>query len=75
MDIDKAVKLSYDLRRQTRWGRSLRADVEGGRLVFSGGTQGVHSIDVGVSSLARVLAHWEGYCENNGCRRRASARP
>lgn len=66
MDIDKAIKLSYDLRRHSRWGRLLRADVEGDRIVFSGGSQGTHSIDVGVSSLARVLAHWEGYCEQNG---------
>ncbi len=63
----KAQKLAYDLRRQTLFGRVvLRADVVGDRIVFSGGRQGSHSIDIGVSSQARVLAHWEGYCENNG---------
>lgn len=67
MDIDKAIKLSFDLRRQTRSGSvKLRADVKDGRMVFSGGSQGVHSVDLRVSTLARVLAHWEGYCENNG---------
>lgn len=67
MDIVKATKLSFDLRRQTCSGSvKLRADVEDGRMVFSGGSQGVHSIDLGVSTPRRVLAHWEGYCENDG---------
>jgi hypothetical protein len=66
MTEDAALELSYDLRRQTRGGHRLRADVKGGRIVFSGGNRGTHSIDIGASSQARVLAHWEGYCENNG---------
>lgn len=61
-----AVALEH-LRRQSRSGSlKLRADLKDGRIVFSGGTQGVHSIDAGLSSAQRVLAHWEGYCENNG---------
>jgi len=67
MDMQKARKLSYDLRRQTTWGSmKLRADIEGDRIVFSGGKHGTHSLAVDVSSQARILAHWEGYCENNG---------
>ncbi len=66
METTAAYKLSFDLRRETRGGIKLRADVKDGRIVFSGGSQGVHSIDVGISSQARILAHWDGYCENNG---------
>lgn len=36
------------------------------RVVFEGGAKGPHSLDVGVSSPERVLAHWSGYCEANG---------
>ena len=35
------------------------------RVVFTGGAQGEHSIDLSVSSEARIQAHWEGYCEMN----------
>ena len=66
MDTAAAIKLSYDLRRcNLTGGFVLRADVKDGRIVFSGGTQGEHSIAVDVSSKERILAHWEGYCENN----------
>jgi hypothetical protein len=66
MDIVAATKLSYDLRRQNGGAFVLRADVEGDRIVFSGGLQGTHSLAVDVSTRERVLAHWEGYCANNG---------
>lgn len=36
------------------------------RIVFSGAKSGEHSLDVYASDEARVLAHWAGYCENNG---------
>ncbi len=36
------------------------------RIVFRGGKNGDHSIDVSVSDVERVLAHWDGYCEANG---------
>jgi hypothetical protein len=36
------------------------------RVVFEGGKNGPHSVDVGVSSEERVLAHWAGYCAANG---------
>ena len=47
-------------------GRARWAFVPGGRVVFSGGLKGDHSIDLLASSPERVLAHWEGYCEANG---------
>lgn len=54
-------KLLSNLRRG-----ALRASLRDGRVVFSGGSQGEHSISLDVSSRARILAHWEGYCEANG---------
>ena len=42
--------------------------VDGGRIVFTGGRFGEHSLDVRVSSRERVLAHWAGYCEANDAR-------
>ena len=67
MDTAAMQKLALGLRRQARWADlKLRADVKEDRIVFSGGQQGSHSLDVAASSRARVLAHWEGYCEQNG---------
>ena len=66
MDTAAATKLAFDLRRQNGGSFKLRADVVGDRIVvFSGGTQGSHSLALDVSSKARILAHWEGYCESN----------
>ena len=45
----------------------IRARIEGERVVFSGGLKGTHSIDASVSPIERVAAHFEGYCESNGC--------
>jgi hypothetical protein len=49
-------------------GLRLSARIEAGYVVFSGGRQGEASIALDVSSAARVLAHWDGYCVANGCR-------
>lgn len=40
------------------------------RFVFSGGTQGEHSLyaDRLITDPTRLLAHWQGYCANNGLR-------
>lgn len=40
----------------------LRAD----RFVFMGGPQGEHSIaaEATITDARRLLAHWQGYCEN-----------
>lgn len=46
---------------KARWGL-----VETGRIVFSGGSRGEHSLELSVSDEARVLAHWNGYCEASG---------
>lgn len=40
----------------------------GGEIVYAGGKQGEHRIWADVSSAARILAHWEGYCQSNGLR-------
>lgn len=88
MEPNSVHKLSYSLRRQSRSGVKLRADVveekdqkvaivgedgrarwqyvTGGRIVFKGGKDGEHSLDILASSPERILAHWEGYCEANG---------
>jgi hypothetical protein len=44
----------------------LRSEVDGEWISLIGGRQGPHAVAIGVSSRARVLAHWRGYCENNG---------
>lgn len=44
----------------------LVARIEGDRVVFSGGSQGQHSLALDVSSDECIIAHWDGYCENNG---------
>jgi len=46
--------------------KHVYAKLDGDRIVFTGGSQGEHSLCVSVSSRARILAHWEGYCESNG---------
>jgi hypothetical protein len=63
---DAAIKLASGLRRQNGGTFQLRADVLGDRIIFTGGTKGAHSLALDVSSKARILAHWEGYCEANG---------
>ena len=47
--------------------RSLGVQLRGDRFVFSGGFQGEHSLaaDELITSAARLLAHWEGYVDNN----------
>ena len=74
MNIELAKKLASSLRRSN--GRlHLSAVIEdsnyGPRVAFLGGDHGEYSIDVGVSSRERVLAHWWGYCEANGLRKPA----
>jgi hypothetical protein len=44
----------------------IRAKIEGGRVLFTGGKYGDHSLQLNVSSPERIHAHWEGYCESNG---------
>ena len=50
MDNNGAFKLALDLRRERRSVMRLRADVEGDRIVFSGGRQGPHSLAIDVST-------------------------
>jgi hypothetical protein len=44
----------------------LELAIAGEWIVMSGGRWGAHQLAVSASSAARVLAHWRGYCENNG---------
>ena len=55
---ETSVRSSHD-------GRAFRTTVDGGRIVFTGGRYGDHSLDTRTSSRERVLAHWAGYCKNN----------
>jgi len=41
------------------------ARVSKGQIVFSG-PSGEHDLDISVSSLERIVAHWQGFCRNNG---------
>lgn len=41
------------------------AKVSKGRIVFSG-PSGEHSLDISVSGLDRIIAHWQGFLSNNG---------
>lgn len=72
MDLETAKKLAKSLAANVGNGpygcRRLRAEVAGDRVVFTGGAQGEHSLDIGASSVERMLAHWAGYIENNGWR-------
>lgn len=44
----------------------LTARLADGCFVFSGGLYGEHALDahVSITSAARLIAHWRGYCEN-----------
>ena len=44
---------------------SLRAEVRGDEIVFTGGMYGEHSLYLPASSQERVQAHWDGYVSNN----------
>lgn len=72
MERAAAERLALSLRRTAAYGavrlyaRVVVGFLQAPRIVFSGGPRGEHSLDVAASSRARVLAHWEGYCENAG---------
>lgn len=67
LTMTTARELALTLRLYAQ-GRCLRADIEGDRIVFTGGRDGAHSLAISVSSAERVQAHWAGYCENNTLR-------
>lgn len=58
--------LASKLRTKLANGRIIHTRIEADRVVFDGGARGQHSIDLSVSSTARVLAHWHGYLAANG---------
>jgi len=60
MTVDQATALAASLR-----SGGLHAYVKSGRIVFVGGRQGSHSLDIKASTEERVRAHWEGYVENH----------
>lgn len=52
--------------RENAEGRAERALVKTGRIVFTGGAKGDHSLELSVSDEERIMAHWFGYLEANG---------
>ena len=56
---------------------AIRAVLRDDRIVFEGGSHGVHSIaaEPEISSPERVVAHWAGYLEVNGVDPRRTPRP
>ena len=71
MKLEDAEKLANTLR-VTVQGRTIwrsyidLRDMRSPRIVFTGGRKGEHSLDVGVSSRERIIAHFLGYIESNG---------
>jgi hypothetical protein len=61
MTTNQAKRLASHMNRN---GRSAR--VSRGRLVFSGGTYGEHSLALSHTSLERALSHWQGYAGIEG---------
>jgi hypothetical protein len=69
MDTAAARTLAASLTRTSFFGDAIKTTVstmDPTRIVFRGGLQGEHSLDISVSCEARVRAHFAGYCENNG---------
>lgn len=60
MTTNQAKRLAKVMK---RGGCSAR--VSKNQIIFSG-LDGEHSLDLRVSTLDRVLAHWRGFCGNNG---------
>jgi hypothetical protein len=48
-------------------GLALRAELRADYFVFTGGRWGAHSIaaDALITDAKRLLAHWQGYVDNN----------
>jgi hypothetical protein len=69
--ITTRVEVYEELRavRHETTGRMGWRNVETAHVVFEGGAHGSHALQLDVSSRERVLAHFAGYCENNGCER------
>jgi hypothetical protein len=60
----------HTLTRSNRFGLTVVCKLIGDRFVFSGGIHGEHCIDANaaITDATRLLAHWAGYCTNNGLR-------
>ncbi len=60
----------HTLTRSNRFGLTVVCKLIGDRFVFSGGIHGEHCIDANkeITCATRLLAHWQGYCSNNGLR-------
>ena len=54
--------------RKGRNGRELSLTITDTGFTMSGGKYGVHSLAIGHTSDARLIAHWDGYCRENGWR-------
>jgi hypothetical protein len=64
MNRSQAKRLASNLRRKSPRGLCT-AKVVKNQIRFSG-PSGEHALDLGVSSLERIVAHWQGFCHNNG---------
>lgn len=61
----KVVKGPFERRAQRVDGKAVWVSVRSERIVFTGGKFGEASIDASCSDEARILAHWDGYCQAN----------
>ena len=66
MHTTEAAALANTLRASGN-NHTIRAEIVGNEwITFVGGSHGCHSLSIPCSSKERVLAHWSGYCANNG---------
>lgn len=61
MTHQQAKRLAKHLKHNDR-----SAYVKAGRIVFTGGPHGEHSLDLRATSVARAVAHWQGYAGIEG---------
>ena len=54
--------------RTGRDGRTLTCRIDNGDFVMAGGEWGEHRLAIAHTSDARLAAHWDGYCRENGWR-------
>lgn len=65
-DRNGHLKIRTRIEFEKDWRGEDKIDVKSAKIVFSGGAKGGHEIWLSVSSLERIVAHFEGYCEANG---------
>jgi hypothetical protein len=63
--LQDSARMARRLAKTYPWPGQLQVAIVDGRVVFRSGDS-VHSLDLGCSSTARVLAHLEGFADNCG---------